>query len=315
MIALDYQPLSIVEDEGFRLYSKSLRPEYTLPSRKTLTESLVPEYYSTIQQKLVDMLDNVDILSLTTNLWSSESNKFFITITAHFIYDFKSYSVILATEEIKKAHTGENIAEAIRNILEKFRVTDKVITVVTDNAENMRKAISKDLNMHHHPCVAHTLNLCVQDAINSNVEFSAILSKCKKLVGYFKRNNNAAYKLKEIQEQMNLPVVCVVQDVATRWNSSLMMLERLLKLKLPLTVALASLTDAEERNLDADEWIIIEETIPVLKPALSMTEKLSGEQYPTMSLIVPLIRGLQKSLQKKSHYYSNCNTAEAYFDG
>jgi hypothetical protein len=36
MIATDFQPFSIVEHRGFRKYSNSLNPMYTIPSRKTL---------------------------------------------------------------------------------------------------------------------------------------------------------------------------------------------------------------------------------------------------------------------------------------
>jgi hypothetical protein len=298
MIALDFQPMSIVEDEGFRLYSNSLKPEYTLPSRKTLSEVLIPAEYNNIKVRLLKLLEETNYLSITTDLWSSGSNKSYITVTGHFIHEFKFHSVVLATEEIKTSHTGENISKAISTVLEKFNITDKVVTAVTDNGSNMKKAISDELKKHNHFCVAHTINLSVQDAIGMNVQFSSILTKCRALVTYFKKSNVAAYKLREVQQQMGLPVLALVQDVATRWNSELMMLERLLELKLPVTVALASLTNAE-RNLESEEWNAIQEVIAIFKPVLSVTEKLSGELYPTMSLVVPIIRGLQKSLQKK----------------
>lgn len=113
-----------------------------------------------------------------------------------------------------------------------------------------------------------------------------------------------------MQEQMNLSKFKPVQDVSTRWNSSLMMLERLLVFKVPMTVALASLTNAE-KNLEAEEWVVVEDAIQVLKPMLSMTEKLSGELYPTMSLIVPLTRGLQRAITKKRDKNSNYNPVKA----
>jgi hypothetical protein len=44
MIATDFQLFSIVivEDRGFRNYSNNLNPMYTIPSRKTLSKSLIP---------------------------------------------------------------------------------------------------------------------------------------------------------------------------------------------------------------------------------------------------------------------------------
>lgn len=219
MIALDFQPLSMVEDEGFKILIQSLRPEYTLPSRKTLSDKILPELYNDIKCKIIKMLEEIEYISITTDLWTSSSNKSYITVTGHFIHNFEFYSVVLATKEVKTTHTGENIGEAITNILETFHVLHKVVTIVTDNGSNMKKAVSDYLKKYNHYCVAHTLNLCVQDAVNANKEFLTIVSKCKAIVSYFKRSSIAAYKLREIQLQMNLPVLVLIQDVSTRWNS------------------------------------------------------------------------------------------------
>lgn len=47
MIATDFQPFSIVEDKGFKGFVKALNPMYTLPSRKTLSLTMIPKLYST----------------------------------------------------------------------------------------------------------------------------------------------------------------------------------------------------------------------------------------------------------------------------
>jgi len=80
------------------------------------------------------------------------------------------------------------------------------------------------------------------------------------------------------------------QDVRTRWNSSLFMMERLVKLKEPLTIVMISLNDAPT-NLNSEEWNYIEDIVPLLKPFDSLTTELSAEQYPTISKVIPLIRG------------------------
>lgn len=298
MIALDFQPISIVEDEGFRQYSHSLNPNYTLPSRKNLSDVLIPEKFTFVQSKLTDMLNATDYVSATTDLWTSSSNKSYITVTGHFIFDFKQYSVVLGTNELTTAHTGENIAEAIMNIFQNYNIADKIVTIVTDNGSNMKKAVSEYLKKYNHFCVAHTLNLSVQETVSGSKEFQPILVQCRSLVSHFKRSSTAMYKLREAQKQLNLPPLVLIQDVSTRWNSELMMLERLLEVKVPLSVALASLTNAP-KNLEAEEWVIVKEAVAVLKPLHAITEKLSGELYPTMSLCVPLIRGLQRTIKKK----------------
>jgi len=109
---------------------------------------------------------------------------------------------------------------------------------------NIKNAINEHLHKYHHPCVAHTLNLIVNDAITSNEELLNVLKKCRALVGHFKHSVSASTKLKEIQNQMNVPELKVKQDVSTRWNSSLIMLERLIQIKAPLSAAITFLPHA-----------------------------------------------------------------------
>ncbi|XP_060874403.1 E3 SUMO-protein ligase ZBED1-like [Metopolophium dirhodum] len=230
MIIADYQPLSIVENIGFLEYSKMLQPLYYPPN----------------------------------------SNKGYITVTCHFIFDDKLYSPVLATREVHGAHTGENIAAVLSEIFNEWEINNKIVTIVSDNGANIKNAINIHLQKYHHPCVAHTLNLSVSEAITNNTELSQVLKSCKIIVGHFKHSTFANEKLKNYQIQMGLPQLKVKQDVPTRWNWSLIMMERLLEIKAPLSAALTSLPRAPN-GLTAIEWELIEDCIPLLKPFESMT--------------------------------------------
>lgn len=157
--------------------------------------------------------------------------------------------------------------------------------------------------MYHHPCVAHTLNLCVNDSLNNvaddNRRLSDLIKKCRFLVSHFKHSVVASATLKSSQEQMGYPILKIKQDVSTRWNSCLIMMERLIKMKDPLCVAVTNLPRAPE-FLDASDWAILTDCVLLLKPLESMTTELSGEKYVTMSLVIPLIRGLQHTLKNMS---------------
>lgn len=153
MIAVDYDPLSIVEKGGFNTFVKKYLPQYKLPSRKMLSESVLPEIYESLSSELKRMLNFVENLSVTTDMWSSDSNKSFLTVTVHFISDFKLHSSVLSTHEIISDHSSLNISEAIKTVLDKWEINEKVVTVVTDNAKNMKKAVKDDLKKPHHPCV------------------------------------------------------------------------------------------------------------------------------------------------------------------
>lgn len=296
MIVLDYQPLSLVENVGFLEYTKKLQPLYSVPSRKQLTTKLLPQEYNIIHSKLKYMLEKISDLSITTDMWTSDCNKSYITVTCHFIYDDHLYSPVLATREVFESHTGQNIATALKNIFNEWGITNKILTIVSDNGSNIKNAINEHLLKYHHPCVAHTLNLSINEAINNNLDINQILKKCRTIVGHFKHSSFANGKLKEFQLQMNLPILKVKQDVVTRWNSSLIMIERLLNIKSPLSATMSSLPRAPN-CLNASEWEIILDCINILKPFEIMTAELSGENYITISTIIPLIRGLQHMLR------------------
>lgn len=68
------------------------------------------------------------------------------------------------------------------------------------------------------------------------------------------------------------------------------MIEGLVQLKEPITIVLMSLKDAPP-NLTSAEWNVLEDCIPLLRPFNRITVELSSEQHPTISKVIPLMRG------------------------
>lgn len=46
MVARDFQPFSIVDDKGFRRFTHALNPMYAIPSRKSLSQKIIPGLYN-----------------------------------------------------------------------------------------------------------------------------------------------------------------------------------------------------------------------------------------------------------------------------
>lgn len=301
MIVLDFQPLSIVENVGFLEYTKALNPLYTPPNRKKLSNEILPKAYMESATVLKTVLNEIKYTAITTDMWTSENNIGYITVTCHYIRDNVMFSRVLATNDATlimstASHTSGNLAQAITTILNDWGIYDKIVTVVSDNGANIKCAVNDYLKMYHNPCIAHTINLSVNDALK-NPLLLELLKKCKSIVGYFKHSVQGSEKLKLTQQQMGLPVLKVKQDVATRWNSCLHMLRRLIEIKDALSVAMASLPKSPE-FLSANEWKIVEDCVQILKPAEDMTTILSAEKYPTLSLVIPLFRGFQFTLKQ-----------------
>ncbi|KAK9327277.1 hypothetical protein V1520DRAFT_57915 [Lipomyces starkeyi] len=84
-IADDQQSLSVVEDRSFKSFVKCINPNYTIPTKKTITRQIV-NTYATHLDVLKSQLDSLDAkVSLTYDVWTSKANLPYASITAHFI--------------------------------------------------------------------------------------------------------------------------------------------------------------------------------------------------------------------------------------
>lgn len=303
----DYQPFSVVEDTGFRKFVSVLNPAYSLPDRKTISNTLIPAAFEECKTGVKNQLKDVDSFCLTTDCWSSSAQESYLALTAHFITnDFSFESVLLDCCLMEGSHTSLALASKITEILTNFDVLlDKVTIIVSDNAQNIKSAITNNLKLKHFGCYAHTLNLIVTDAIEKTHSIQPIINKVKTLVKHFKRSNQDLEKLIKYQRDSGAKTPKrLILDVPTRWNSTFYMLERVIELQEAIRSTLA-LIDKEITPLTIDEWKICTDLCKVLKPYEDVTCKLSGEKYVSGSHIIFLTTGLtdvnQKLLKKPLH--------------
>lgn len=167
----------------------------------------------------------------------------------------------------------------MRNVLEEWEISDKVTAIASDNGANIVAAIRAG-NWRNVACFAHTLNLCVQNAL---VPISETTAKVKQVVEYFKRSSQALARLRVLQGQLNVPQLKLKQDVVTRWNSTYDMLRRLVEIKDAITATLAVIR--AEISLSPDDWAIVEAAIPILKLFYDVTVEVSAEKNVTLSKV------------------------------
>ncbi|XP_049877872.1 zinc finger BED domain-containing protein 4-like [Pectinophora gossypiella] len=298
----DYQPFSIVEDRGFKAFVEGLNPSYQLPNRKVLSNNYLPALYETCMTKMKIKLEtDAESICLTTDIWTSSVNDAYLGLTAHYIDpSFQIKSVLLDCTILPGSHTAENIKEHVLRIVENWKLKDKVLIVVTDNASNMRSAVEK-MGWKHFGCYAHTLNLIVKNCTvedTADEEVRRLINKVKNIVSHYKKSVKATEKLVSYQKQNGISAPKkVLQDVATRWNSTLKMLERFVELEDAIKATMA-LMDERWESLTPDEWRICRELCTVLKPFHQLTETMSGERYVSGSQILILTRGLMSALNQ-----------------
>ena len=86
----------------------------------------------------------------------------------------------------------------------------------------------------------------------------------------------------------------LVGSCPTRWSSTYLMIERVLSVKVSLTRVLDEL---EWDNLAVSEWKVLENILKLLKPFAQYTALSSGEDYTTLSSVIPVIMELNLHLE------------------
>ncbi|XP_050314913.1 E3 SUMO-protein ligase ZBED1-like [Anthonomus grandis grandis] len=297
MFTQDYQPFSMVQDRGFNDFVKTLNPSYDIPNRYTISKSLIPARYEEVLLKCRSLLANARKGCITTDCWTSINTESFIGVTAHFIDEhFKIKSILLACQLLSDRHTSLNLAETLREIAIDWNIQNKIILAVSDNAANIKSAITKELGWKFFGCFAHSLNLVVTDGLNVNSEIISLISKIKVIVGHFKRSALSNEKLRALQKKSGKEPLKLIQDVATRWNSTFYMLKRFVELEEYIRSTIAVI-DKDLPILTQEEWKICHQLCKVLKPFEEVTKTISGEKYATCSLVIPLSNGLKAVCQ------------------
>lgn len=147
-----------------------------MPSRKTLSQSLLPQFYDKILEKVRLVIDTeADYVTLTTDNWTSSCTEGFMAVTA-------LKSMLLECFPFTERHTVAN----------DWGISRKIYAVVSDNTPNIVKAV-RLTGWPHLACVAHILNL---QAIKP------LQVKLKNTVQHFHHSTVATEKLKEMQRRM-----------------------------------------------------------------------------------------------------------------
>lgn len=297
MITIDYQPVCIVNDVGFRDFVTQLQPTYLMPRDHTVNTIMLPQRFDRlVNRRKIEML-NVTAVCLSIEGWSTtETTQQYFAVTAHFISDeleLKSYLLdcLIYTDQ----HTITYLKDELMRVTEEWSVQDKVVAVVTDNIGEVLTAIEL-IGWTRLPCLTHTLNSIANEAL---AEVDEILIKIRSIVEYFRYNTTASAMLRSVMRHMELPETDLVHDVAPYWTSTYHMMHRFLEVRDPVINTLSLLLDPNVQVLSWADWDVIARACQLLMALYEAAIEISAEKYLPASKAMVMIKGLLKLCQEQ----------------
>ena len=142
-------------------------------------------------------------------------------------------------------------------------------------------------------CFNHTLQLVVNkfDTLSSPKQ---VLRSAHALVRKFNKSGKATEKL------VNLCGKKLLSTCPTRWNSTFLMISRLLEVRSSLAMVLQELNWDDLSNRD---WKILENMYELLRPFARYTTLTGAEETTTISMVLPVLLELKCHLEEVRNTY------------
>jgi hypothetical protein len=111
-----------------------LNPNFSVPSRRTLTRDISKLGDET---RLESLLDTISYVATTADSWSTY-NRSFLGMTVHWVNStsLKREKAVLVIKEIFVRQTGDYLAKAMLDLHQEFGLSSKVVSTTTDNGAN-----------------------------------------------------------------------------------------------------------------------------------------------------------------------------------
>ena len=261
-------------------------PTLLRTSHNTIRQATILEFQRRLQVIQSFIKRAKSKIHLTFDLWSSPNKLALSAVVAHFISDkYRVESVLLGLPQVHGAHSGENIAVSVKDVLLRYSLSikDDILCYVLDNANNNDTCVQtlgrevswrqKDWKTYRLRCFGHILNLIAQAFIfgaqselfdttveqyeqdiesgeTSLHELRGPIGKLHYIVSYIRKSPQriAEFKKGSLRDGVDPTDLTVRQDNKTRWNSVYRMIRRAIELRAQITLFCINYLDKTKTN-------------------------------------------------------------------
>ena len=331
----------IVENLEFQDLLSAMDNRYPVPGRSSIQKEL-DQIMIELKAKVSAYIESANAVSITCDIWSKRGlTSSYLGVTAHFYSrtDNRRHTVTLAVRRLTTSHTASNIRSLLDDILVEWDILpNKISAVITDNGSNMIAAFKADIDhfvagnedeedeemadsctqdetedyldreidhdvefssLNRVACFSHTLQLVVHKFDDVD-RFKEVTKHTKALVRKVNTSTKATERLIALAGKK------LIKDCPTRWSSTFLLINRLLEVREKLKVVL---DEQGWDDLAASEWRMLKNISILLHPFAKFTSLLSGDEFTTLSCVIPAIMDMNIHLEEVGNLYIVACTA------
>ena len=194
----------------------------------------------------------------------------YMSLTIHYIEDWKLESRCLQVLYTPQDHTADNLQEALVGIW------SKLSAFTTDNGANIVKACQL-AGFTRFQCFGHRLNLAVTNSFKDDERVRRAIGVCRKLTTYFSHSFKKKAALTAAPVELKLPQHSMIADCETRWGSKYKMMERVIEQEHAIRRVLSQDRKSSHLVPTWQDIDVIESVVKALQPVSEFTDMLSGK--------------------------------------
>ncbi|RXN21998.1 zinc finger BED domain-containing 1-like protein [Labeo rohita] len=287
-IATDMLPIYSVEKRGFNHMLKVLDARYVVPSRKYFADVALPHLYNTTREKIRSELEEMQVYSATTDLWSSRTMQTYLSLMVHYINtNWTLRSICLQTAYFPDNHTGEIIAHGLKDALSSWGLSEeRLVCMTTDSSTNIIKAL-KDNNWPSLQCFGHRLHNAIENGVK-DPRIDRAIGVCKKAVSAFsyswkKRRDMTEHQHNRIDvDTLRALTESKGPSILKDYEASGMLSET--SRKLLIKIGVSAMVEQSGLYPCNDEKQMLAESVVTLFPSLKIKMEEENEGFVTQQL-------------------------------
>jgi hypothetical protein len=200
-------------------------------SRQTTSRDFV-KFFTDLRTKVVECLQSVTSIVITSNIWSGNAKEDYLSVVAHYVSkDWLLEKRVIGLKLIETSHTSENIAERVMTVLEDYGVVNKDFSITLDNSSSNSKAMEKlspllysyvGTLFLYQCCACHIINLIVKCGLK---RLNPYLDSFRTAIVFLNASNQRIPAFKGYCVAMNVCPRKFGIDMVVRWNSTYLMLK------------------------------------------------------------------------------------------